>query len=123
MSFANYSLKKRGLLFLGSSIFFLPEIVCAADYSLNNPLSANFVDPNYIIGHTVGVVLQVLGAICLIFFIYAGFLWIFSQGNSDKTETAKKILLWTTVGLALILSSYGILQLIFSRVKTYTGTN
>lgn len=123
MSLVNSYLKKRVLVTLATGLLVLPELVFASGYNLDNPMPSAWVDPNYIIAHTVGIVLQVLGAVCLIFFIYAGGLWLFSQGNQEKADTAKKILLWTTVGLAIILSSYGILQLVFSRIKTYTGTN
>jgi len=38
--------------------------------------------------------------------IYSGFLFVTAQGNSEKLTKAKKALLYTIIGAALLLGSY-----------------
>lgn len=44
----------------------------------------------------------------VIFIIYGGFLYMTSQGNEEKTGTAKKVLTRAVIGMIIIGSSYGI---------------
>lgn len=48
--------------------------------------------------------------------IYSGFLFVTAQGNSEKLGTAKKSLLYTLIGAAILLGSWAIAQLISETV-------
>ena len=98
-------------------IYLLPKVSYAVTFG--NPLGS-WVDPDEIVGHVVKRVLEVLGVGAIIMLIYAGIMWMISQGNQEKTEKAKKILLWTSIGLAIILGSYGITQLVFTKLITFS---
>jgi hypothetical protein len=54
--------------------------------------------------------LQFMAIIIFIAFIYAGFLYILAGDNDDQTSTAKKILIWSLVGVVIILLSYSIVM-------------
>lgn len=58
------------------------------------------------IGSLVVSVVSVLGSIAFAFYVYAGLLWMTARGNSDKTEQAMKIIVWTTLGVCMVLGSY-----------------
>ncbi len=49
--------------------------------------------------------------------IYCGFLFVSAQGNPEKIETAKTALIYTLIGAAIILGSWGLSQLITSTVR------
>ncbi|MFA6586163.1 MAG: pilin [Candidatus Paceibacterota bacterium] len=49
--------------------------------------------------------------------VYCGFLLVQAQGKSEKIEEAKKALLYTLVGAAILLGSWAIAQLITNTVQ------
>jgi hypothetical protein len=59
-----------------------------------------------------------LGIIALLFFIYAGFLWMTAQGKPDVIKKARDIMIWSVLGIVVILSSYTLLTYIFGNVDT-----
>lgn len=67
-------------------------------------------------GRIIQSFLAIFGSLSLILFIYAGFLWMTSAGNAERVEKAKKIMLWTTLGIVVILSSYIIVKFLFSDI-------
>jgi len=56
----------------------------------------------------IQVILGLLGIITLCLAIYAGFLYLTSQGNKETVEKAKKILIYTALGMVIIMASYAI---------------
>lgn len=67
-----------------------------------------------IIGNIIKVFLSTLGVIFLVLVLYAGFLWMTSQGDPDKITRAKRILINATIGLIIILASYAITAFIIN---------
>jgi len=84
----------------------------AQSYQLTNPLAgiigSEFSEKSIpqIIGTVIKAFLGIIGAIGLILFVYGGFIWLTSRGNTQKIDAGKKILVWTTIGIILVLSSY-----------------
>ncbi len=62
-----------------------------------------------------------LGILVLVGYMYAGWLWMTSQGNSEKTGKATKIFLQTSLGLLVVLAAYSISFLALSIVTRATG--
>jgi len=67
-----------------------------------------------LIGNIIKVFLSVLGLIFLILVLYAGYLWMTSQGDTEKIKKAKDILINATIGLIITLSAYAITSFIIS---------
>lgn len=61
----------------------------------------------------INTALYFLGAIAVLLFLYAGWLWFSSRGNKDGIDKAKKIMISATIGLAIIFSSYAIVNWLF----------
>ncbi|MBI5414052.1 hypothetical protein HZA38_00870 [Candidatus Peregrinibacteria bacterium] len=59
-----------------------------------------------------------LGLVAVAFVIYAGVLMVTSQGEDESTGKAKKILLWSGVGIIIIMLSYAIVQLVVRAGET-----
>ncbi len=81
-----------------------------------NPLGTKVNNPNVAIGTVINKILGVVGSIALVMFIYGGFVWMTAGGNTDKVQKAKNILVWSTLGLIMIFSSYSIIKFIFRNI-------
>ncbi len=81
-----------------------------------NPLGQEVNNPNVAIGTVINKILGVVGSIALVMFIYGGFVWMTAGGNTDKVQKAKNILVWSTLGLIMIFSSYSIIKFIFKNI-------
>ena len=55
------------------------------------------------IGRYINNLLVFLGIVFFLLIIYGGFLWMTSAGNENKVDKAKKILIASIIGLAIIL--------------------
>ncbi len=107
------------LSFLG--IIFISNFVLAASFGINivnNGLagSLTMTDPRILIGRIIQIALSFLGVIAVSIIIYAGFLWMTSNGDEEKITSAKKILKNAIIGLVIILSSWAIATFIISRL-------
>lgn len=60
----------------------------------------------------INVFLGLLGIVALIIMIAAGVIWMTSQGDSGKTETARNMMAAGAVGLLIILAAYSITRFI-----------
>lgn len=65
-------------------------------------------DPRIIVAKLINTGLTVLGVIVVLIVIYGGFVWMTAQGNPEQVDKAKKILINATIGLFIILASWGI---------------
>ena len=68
----------------------------------------------------VNMVLGFLGTIAVLLFLFAGFKWVTSQGDSGKIDEAKKLMGAAVVGIAIIFASYAVSQFIIA--KLYENT-
>ncbi|PIR68970.1 hypothetical protein COX93_03400 [Candidatus Nomurabacteria bacterium CG_4_10_14_0_2_um_filter_30_12] len=102
---------------LGAFIFILPIISLAEDkVTIENPLGST--------NTLIGLVKKILeGAVkigmpvIVLAIIYSGFLFVAAQGNSEKLNEAKRSLIYTLIGAAILLGSWTIAQLIADTVK------
>jgi len=67
-----------------------------------------------IIGAIIGTILAILGVLLVILILYAGFLWMTSQGDKDKLKKAKDIIIQSIIGLLIIFAAYAITNFVFS---------
>lgn len=103
-----------------SVIFLLPNIALAQEAEfgtdqLSDLVTATTRDLFDIVVGIVNTVLYFLGGIAVLLFMYAGWLWFTSQGNRDKIDKAKKIMASASIGLAIIFSSYALVNWIFDK--------
>lgn len=54
----------------------------------------------------VNYLLSFVGGLALLFFIYGGFVWIFSSGAPDKVTQGKEIVMSALIGLAVAFCGY-----------------
>jgi hypothetical protein len=89
---------------------------------LPNPLGDNPEDakPQVLIGKIIKAVLGVVGSIALVMFIYGGFMWMTAAGNQERVTKGKEILIWATIGLIVIFTSYALVSFIFTGIGAVT---
>ena len=115
-------MKLRTLLFTSIGLA-APLITLATDTTqvLNPPFGTTTTvgaqEPVAIFGAIIQVLLGVVGAVTLLMFIWGGFRIIFAGGKEEEIGHGKKTLLWAVIGLAVVLSSYAILQYTFAILK------
>lgn len=83
---------------------------------LQNPLGAGNEDINVLIGTIINAIMGIVGSLALAMFIYGGFTWMTAAGASERVQKGKDILIWATVGLIVIFSSYALVYFILNNV-------
>ncbi len=83
----------------------------ASAVALTNPI--NIKTPEDLIANIIKFILGITGSIALLLFVYGGFLWMTSAGNSEQVTKGKNVFIWATIGLIVIFSSYAILKEVF----------
>ncbi|MBU1164849.1 pilin [Patescibacteria group bacterium] len=88
--------------------------------ALENPLTTN--DPRVIIGYIINAILGIVGSLALLMFIYGGVIWLISQGNEQKVEQGKKLIVWSAMGLIVIFTSYALVIFVLRAVRAPGST-
>lgn len=108
---------KKRLFTLAASIgLSLIPAMAFAQTQLTNPLGQT--DVRLIISNVIKGVLGFSGSLALLAFVYGGFLWITSMGESKRIQKGKDIFVWATLGIIMISSAYVIVNAIFQAVLT-----
>ena len=63
-----------------------------------------------------------LGVLYLILMMYAGYVWMNSRGNEEEVTKARKIIIWSTVGIGTILMALIISEFIIYNFYTQSKT-
>src|SRR5436190_664169 len=87
----------------------LPYAALAQTYK---PLGPNVTLETFI-SRLINILLGLVGSLSLVVFVWSGFLWMTSAGNSDKAKVARKNMTYAAIGLVVIFGSYTILNFIF----------
>ena len=75
-----------------------------------------------LVGRGISVVLGVLGIVFVVLVVYAGFLYLTSNGEEKNVGKAKKMLTQAVIGLVIIVSAYAISGFVISALTTVTGS-
>ena len=78
-------------------------------------------DPRLMVALIIKWVMGLMGLGALVIFLYSGFEWMTSMGNDEKVKDAKKRILYTVIGMAILLSAYAITMFVFKTVYLSTG--
>lgn len=84
--------------------------------TIKNPLGDNIKDIPSFIKVLVTIVLTVGVPLVALAIIYSGFLFVTAQGNPESITKAKKALMYSLIGAALLLGAYVIAEAIQATV-------
>ncbi len=74
------------------------------------PGTITIIGPGGVLDRITNVMFVVAMAVAVIFFIIAGYLFIMAQGEPEKFETAKKTVLYTGIGVIIVLCAKGLVS-------------
>lgn len=110
-----YSATFYGLVYVGSdqADVGLDTLVITAG---NAGINTGFTDPIANIGSYISVILNLLGVVLLLIFMYAGFLWMTASGDSKQVDKAKMMMRNAVIGLVITLLSRAIATFVVDRL-------
>jgi len=74
-----------------------------------------------IIGNVLNVALGFVGIILLLYFLYAGFMWMTAGGDEDKVKDATTTIRNAVVGLAIVMLAFAASSFIMSSLSAGLG--
>lgn len=92
----------------------IPIITNAAVLELKSPLQCDGKDCTVmdIINKIIDFLIWVGAGIAIIMLVWSAILYITSGANEEKVTKARKNLMWTLIGLAILLAARGIIEVI-----------
>ena len=92
----------------------IPLIASAAGIELKSPLSCDGKDCTLIdiIDKIINFIIWAGSGIAVIMLVWSAILYITSGASEEKVTKAKKNLMWTLIGLAILLAAKGIILVI-----------
>lgn len=69
---------------------------------------------NTFIGRIIFLLMFAIGSLLLLFYVWAGFLWMTARGNSEQITKAKHIIVWSTLSIVVQFAAYWLVQSLFS---------
>ena len=78
-------------------------------------------DPRVIIASVIRIALGFLGIISVILIIYGGWMYMISEGDSEKVNKAKRIIINAIIGLLIIVSAFAITSFILNSLNQGGG--
>jgi len=108
-------LKKWGLVSALSLVILTPMIVSAQfdvpGEQLPAPKFQTYGGAISLVEKASNWLLYIVIALAVVFIIYAGFLYLTSGGDEDKTKSAKNYIVYAVIGIAIALLARGIVLL------------
>ena len=90
----------------------------ASKNEIENPLGEGNDDLFAFIETIIDVVLRLGAVVAVLAIIYAGFLFVTARGDEKQLETAKKVLLYTVIGMAILLGARALSTIIINTVTS-----
>ena len=82
------------------------------EFMITNPLEgADIENVGQLITFVINLLLAFVGIIAIISIVIAGYKMIIGSGNSDEVEDAKKRIVWSLAGLAVVLLAAALVRL------------
>jgi len=80
-----------------------------------NPITAT--TPQKLIGTAIKTIMGLIGSIALVMFVYGGVLWMTAMGNSEREKKGREVIVWSGLGVVVILISYIIVDFVFEAFR------
>ncbi len=109
------SKKNTNVIFAAAALFFLLTPFAASAIKLIDPINAGSALEIY--ARVIKAFLVTLGVFALLNFVIAGMGIVASQGNPEKIKKHKDNMLWTIIGIMILLGSYAILAFVLDRLS------
>ncbi len=93
----------------------LGHIIPVAQAAVDTTAFAHVVDP--IIVHVVYPILELLFGLAILFFVWGVLQLVFGGDDAEKRGRGKLTMIWGTIGMAIMVSAWGIIYMVSNTVK------
>lgn len=100
-------------------VFAQEEAAPHPDTTLLNPLGEGATIYE-IIARLIRVLLGLSGSVALLMFVWGGFLWLTSAGETKRVTQGKETLKWASLGLVVIMLAYTMVQVVIAALTSGT---
>jgi len=66
-----------------------------------------------LLGRIIKTAMGIMGSLALTMIVYGGILWMTAMGNGDREKKGFSIIVWSSLGIAVIFASYALVDLVF----------
>lgn len=88
---------------------------------INNPTNITSIED--FVAKALNIVVDIGTPLVAFFLILSGFMFVAARGNEEKLATAKRSLVYTLIGAALVLGCWGIAQAVKGTIEDVTKTS
>lgn len=89
-------------------------------YACMSQSSLGDKDPRLIAVAIINFSLGLIGTVCVVLIVYAGYLWMTAGGNDDQIGKAKNILIAAIIGALIVFSAYSITRFVSKSIWNST---
>lgn len=95
-----------------------------SNINIVNPLGSNINTlPDLLKAIINNILLPIGSVIAVIMFIWSGFLFVTAQGREEQIKTARKALLYTAIGTAILLGAAAIANVLSATITSLQPTS
>ena len=119
-----YLVFKRGGVNMKRFTTFLLFLI--AFLSISNPAFADTADVSKVqtfIQSIIGVLVTLSGLVASLFFVWGGVGYITSTGNPENLDRSKKTILYSAIGLAIVLGAFVLSNIVAQMAGSAFGTS
>lgn len=117
---------KRSLAVLALIVTLLPVVAMpvvaqtttSKVVAIPNPIKCP--DATCLVSQVIRYILGTIALIATLMFVWGGVMMLTSGGNADQVKKAKETLVWATIGVVVILLSWGIIRFVLSGIAGTT---
>ena len=110
------------VLILGLVDFALAGIISEGVNSFGSQVyGGGYTSPQQIAALIIQAVLTFLGIIFIALIIYGGFLYMTAMGESEKVKKGKNVIIYSVIGLIIILTAYAITNFVITNISNSAG--
>jgi hypothetical protein len=88
------------------------------EYNLTPKTGDSMLQP--LVGRFANIIVGLAGSLALLIFVWAGISMVIADGDAKKIDTAKRMMIWTGVGLFVIFASEAIVRLVLGALMKGT---
>lgn len=106
---------------LTGSLLPLAAQAATTTYTLPNPFGSQTSLTDIVI-NIINFAVGLIGLIALVMFIYGGFVILTAHGNAEQMKKGTHTLVYAVVGMVVVLTSYSVLNYLFTNVFNFTSS-
>lgn len=116
----NKHMRKKLFIAIILVVLFMPILTQAGQFEFDpdnriaGTLELTTTDPEEVTVNIIRWALGALGLVAVITVLIGGFTWMTAAGNEEKISTAKKILTYAVIGLAIIIFAMTLVSTVFN---------